>query len=63
MKSEKYLGKTIKFIKLRRFRTTYGYAGSDRVEAYVDNSLIAKGSTKAEALKEAKNILKQIKRK
>lgn len=59
MKSEKYLGKTIKFVKLSKFRTSYGYAGSSRVEAYVGDACIARGRTKAEALKEAKRVLKQ----
>ena len=57
MKPEKYLGKTIKFVTAHRFRTVYGMAGARRVEAYVDNIFIAKGSTKAIALKEAKAVL------
>lgn len=60
MKPEKYLGKTIEFIKLHRFMTHYGYGGSEKVEAYEDNVFIASGSTKAEALKEAKKVLKKI---
>ena len=57
MKSEKYLGKTIKFKKDVWPGILYGHSITV-IEAYVDNSMIATRSTKAVTLKKAKEALK-----
>ena len=58
MKSEEYKGRIISFAKSMRFRTTYGYAGSNHVEAFVNGVGIARGDTKADALREAKKVIR-----
>ena len=58
MKSEHYMGYEIEFYKQHRFRTSYGYAGNNDVYAYVDDELVAVGKTKADALKEAKKVIR-----
>lgn len=60
--TERYLGKTIKLAEFGKFRTPYGYTGYSRFEAYINDILAGWGRTKAKALKEAKKVLKRMKK-
>lgn len=55
-----YKGCSINFEKRIRFKTSFGYAGSDKVIAKMGNLNLSEGVSKSDALKLAKKEIDRI---